>query len=840
MKTILSILLGTVLLTTQLRAGYVTKLHDFGTPQGNLGIYPLGSLIAGPDGALYGTTIQGGPANAGVVYALLTNGVSVPLWNFTGGADGAYPSSELVLSSNTLYGTTEGYGADTSFGSVFKVNTDGTGFATLYTFTNGPDGATPLAGLVLGGNVLYGVTSAGGSARAGTVFKINTDGTGFATLKSFSALDPDSGTNADGYGPQGTLLLAGNMLYGTALEGGAYNGGTVFAIQTDGGGFQLLHSFDATNGNFPYAGLVMSGGALFGTTKDSATSAGTIFRVNPDGAGFTNLYNFPSDGSDGAYPTCRLLAVGDILYGTAGQGGANGNGSIYSINTDGTDFALLYSFSAIDPDTGINYDGTAPYAGLLYYNGILYGTATGGGPDLYCEGGTLFQINPDGSGFQVDDYFDIYSGIVDGSYPQCALVASGNNFYGVTPDGGLYGWGAVFKINGDGTGFEVLHNFSGADGENPYGTLVLAGTTLYGTTAYGGPYGDGEVFSVNTDGTGFALRYSFTGGNDGAQPVAGLVLQSNVLYGTAQYGGSNRLGSVFAVNLDGSGFRSLHAFDSSDGANPSSPLCLGGATLYGESYGGGNGNGTLFRLQTDGSAFALLRVFSLYTGEGAAGEGANPDGGLLLSGSTLYGVTYAGGENRTGNVFAIGTNGMNYATLLNFDSTTAGYYPIVNTYGARPVGGLVLAGGTLYGATSQGGSAGLGTLYAVSTNSNGFVAAPNIYTFTDGLNIGANPEGGLVLNGATLFGTTQTGGNHYLGTVFSYNLLPPLQITASGKSPVVYWQNDGQNHTLQFTTNLPAGTWTNAPSLNWTNSPYVGLEFTNHSMPPTAFFRLKL
>ncbi len=840
MKAIPTILFGTVLLTTQLHAGYVTKLHDFGTPLGNIGIYPHASVIAGPDGTFYGTTTQGGPYNDGVVYSLQTNGLSFPLWNFTGGADGVFPSSELVLSSNTLYGTTEGHDAGTSFGTVFKVNTDGTGFVTLYTFTNGVDGSAPMAGLVLSGNVLYGVATGGGASLMGTIYKVNTDGTGFAALKNFSALDPNTETNADGAEPQGTLLLAGNTLYGTATEGGAYHDGTVFAIQTNGSGFQVLHSFDLTNGAYPFAGLIMSGGALFGTTDDGNASDGTIFRLNPDGSEFTNLYNLPGDGSEGANPTCRLAVVGNTLYGTAGYGGANGNGGIFSIGADGTDFSLLYSFTALDPNNGNNYDGANPYAGLYLYNGALYGTASAGGYDAAVLGGTIFQINPDGSGFQPDYYFDDVSYYIDGSYPQCALTVGGNSLYGVTPTGGLYSDGSVFKMNSDGSGFESLHSFSYADGENPYGTLVLVGNTLYGTAASGGLYNNGVIFSINTDGTGFTNLYAFTGGNDGGSPVAGLVLQSNVLYGSAQDGSSNHLGSIFAINLDGSGFMALHAFDNSDGANPGSPLCVGGSTLYGESYSGGNGLGTLYKLQTDGSGFSLLRVFSFISGEGSAGEGQNPDGGMILSGSTLYGVTYAGGENHTGNVFKISTNGTGYATLFNFDSSSSSYPPNVNTYGANPIGGLLLAGGSLYGATSQGGSAGFGTLYAVNTNANGSTGATNIYTFTDERNAGAVPYGALTLYGASLFGTTDTGGTYYDGTVFSYDLVPPMQLTQVGNSPVVYWQSDGQNHTLQLTTNLSAGIWTNAPTLNWTNSPFIGLQITNPSTPPAAFFRLKL
>jgi uncharacterized repeat protein (TIGR03803 family) len=105
---------------------------------------------------------------------------------------------------------------------VFKVNTDGTGFTTLYIFSGGNDGAVPAGGLVLSGNTLYGTTE-GGSAGSGTAFEVNTDGTGFATLWSFSG-------GSDGSGPQDGLVLSGSTLYGTTTAGGSNGVGTVFAL----------------------------------------------------------------------------------------------------------------------------------------------------------------------------------------------------------------------------------------------------------------------------------------------------------------------------------------------------------------------------------------------------------------------------------------------------------------------------------------------------------------------------------------------------------------------------------------------------------------------------------
>ena len=109
-------------------------------------------------------------------------------------------------------------------------------FSILHSFTATPypsgnsDGATPYAGLILSGNTLYGTASSGGSSRNGAVFAVNTDGTGFTTLHSFTATDPNTGTNSDGANLQAGLILSGNTLYGTAPDGGSSGAGTVFSL----------------------------------------------------------------------------------------------------------------------------------------------------------------------------------------------------------------------------------------------------------------------------------------------------------------------------------------------------------------------------------------------------------------------------------------------------------------------------------------------------------------------------------------------------------------------------------------------------------------------------------
>src|SRR6266851_4397157 len=158
-----------------------------------------------------------------------------------GNSDGANPRAGLITnaSGNILYGTASG-GGSSGNGTVFAVNTDGSGFTNLYGFTGGNDGSAPYAGLILSSNTLYGTASGGGSSGNGTVFAVNTDGSGFTNLYGFT------GGN-DGSAPNAGLILSFNTLYGTASAGGSSGNGTVFAVNTDGSGFASLYRF--TGGN---------------------------------------------------------------------------------------------------------------------------------------------------------------------------------------------------------------------------------------------------------------------------------------------------------------------------------------------------------------------------------------------------------------------------------------------------------------------------------------------------------------------------------------------------------------------------------------------------------------
>ncbi|HZL78481.1 MAG TPA: choice-of-anchor tandem repeat GloVer-containing protein [Candidatus Limnocylindrales bacterium] len=415
----------------------------------------------------------------------------------------------------------------------------------------------------------------------------------------------------------------------------------------------------------------------------------------------------------------------------------------------------------------------------------------------------------------------------DGANPYASLVLSGNTLYGVAASGGANAAGTLFAVDASGSGFTNLHNFSAfsapyysggtnSDGAYPATSLVLSGTTLYGITDLGGGSDDGTMFGINTDGTGFNVLYSFSGYANDQNLREGLILSGTTLYGTTPCSGVNWQGILFSANTDGTGFKTLHVFYDlalNQGSNPHSGLVLSSNIVYGESWGDyTGGGGIIYSASTDGSTFTVLRKFDAatdaYAQYTANSGGAEPSGGLVLSGNTLYGTAIYGGSATNGTVFSMNTDGSGFATLHNFSGASDGAFPTTS---------LTLSGTTLYGTTSEGGSSGNGTVFKINTDGTGFTT---LYSFTATTlpeaggynNDGATPMGSLVLAGNTLYGTTSAGGTGGGGTVFSLSLqsasaAPPLTLIRSATNVILTWPTNYTGFTLQSTTNLSLAVW---------------------------------
>ncbi|MGD1020635.1 MAG: choice-of-anchor tandem repeat GloVer-containing protein [Verrucomicrobiia bacterium] len=363
------------------------------------------------------------------------------LYGFTGGADGGLPESWLIQASDgNFYGTTSQGGANNT-GTVFRLTVGVTNIVgtitnlatvtTLYSFTGGDDGATPIAGLFQGSDSnFYGMTTRGGVNDTGTVFQITTAGT-LTTLHGFTG-------GADGGYPLGGVIQGSDgNLYGTTSQGGANSSGTVFQITSDGT-FTTLYSFPGgTNGAIPKAGLVQAtDGNFYGTTSIGGSNTyGTVFSISSNGA-FTSIYQFTR--ADGRYPAAALIqSFSDgYFYGTTPFGGDRGYGTAFKVSSQGT-FTTLFDFGG--------GDGERPGSSLLQAkDGLFYGTTFLGGYGY----GTLFQMNSNGvfntSGLNTLGRF---LGDVVGGIPYAGLVQGVDNyFYGTTGFGGPGLHGTVFRF----------------------------------------------------------------------------------------------------------------------------------------------------------------------------------------------------------------------------------------------------------------------------------------------------------------------------------------------------------------------------------------------------------
>jgi len=395
--------------------------------------------------------------------------------------------------------------------------------------------------------------------------------------------------NSKGYQPEAGLIFdaAGN-LYGTTSLGGANQyAGAVFELTPKAGGGwteKVLHSFgNGLDGDNPYAGLIFDAdGNLYGTTLNGGSfDVGTVFKLTPPAAGKKNwtekvLHNFQTDGTDGMNPKASLvLDASGNLYGTTQNGGSYSAGTVFELSPKtggGWKEKVLHSFNlngadGVTPDAGLTFDSS----GNLYGATLLGGTGPCEVDDLVVGCGTVFELSPVKGGLWSEKilYSFNFSG-TDGWEAMSSLIFdTAGNLYGTTFWGGkgqcaqesnIVGCGTVFELTpaeGGGWKERVLHSFDNTDGNRPVAGVIFGAGNLYGTTLWGGNLavcndtGCGTVFELTPaqgDGWEEKVLHSFGNGLDGDDPYAGLIFDADGnLYGTASEGGTFGLGMVFEL-----------------------------------------------------------------------------------------------------------------------------------------------------------------------------------------------------------------------------------------------------------------------------------------------------
>ncbi|MFZ0031976.1 MAG: choice-of-anchor tandem repeat GloVer-containing protein, partial [Candidatus Cybelea sp.] len=319
--------------------------------------------------------------------------------------------------------------------------------------------------------------------------------------------------------------------------------------------------------------LTYANGQLYGTTGGggdlncdrSGYGCGTVFAMDPSGASYNVLYSFASL-QDGEHPATALLDLKGTLYGATSLGGSGtcyfttglvGCGTLYRVNVSSSKKRILYNFQG-------GKDGYFPASyGLIDLHGMLYGTTVAGGlqncgGDSALNGcGTIFKTRPSGDGYRVVYRF---KGANGSGRPNNILDVNGT-LYGTTATGGSsacfsQGCGTLFKFDIVSRRLTVLYRFRGGnDGSNPNSLLAYVNGALYSTTVAGGGtscqayYGGcGTVFKFDLASGRETVLYRFKGGNDGAEPLSGVIEVNGALYGTTAKGGRNDNGTVFSLS----------------------------------------------------------------------------------------------------------------------------------------------------------------------------------------------------------------------------------------------------------------------------------------------------
>jgi len=526
-----------------------------------------------------------------------------------------------------------------------------------------------------------------------------------------------------------------------------------------------LVSFEAESGARGSDISLNSGGTpvyISPLVNNASANPGSATRV------VSYVLNFPSPGTYQLYARMRVGANGyddDSMFFATSFG--------LKTPTLSSDWVLVNGLAGAGYSNAGEVVAGSGSAGNLVWKWLNLSQFTGHGGFTVTEGNLsqTFQIGTREDGLDLDKFlfgtigtaFTV-SNLDNGSLPTSNLNT--NLFVG--PDG------------------ITIHRFSATsdglnlDGANPASGVTLVNGVLYGTTLNGGEQGAGALYTVSTDGTNFDAVSSFPGEPSVGNPSRNLTLSGGGFFGTSIAGGNNGVGAVFALATNGAAsiLRSFnavspHTATNSGGSSPNALLTLSGATLYGCAVaGGGNGHGTLFSITTNGSAFTVLHDFSrLDANTGSNLDGAQPSGGLVLSGGTLYGCASAGGLGGAGVVFSVDANGNNFTVLHHFDALDP--LTLTNHGGAIPAAGLIADNGTLYGTTLGGGPGAAGVVFSLDTSGLGFTVLHSFAPadpLTGTNNGGAGPVAPLLLSSNGLYGTASAGGTGAAGTVFRVGL----------------------------------------------------------------------
>jgi uncharacterized repeat protein (TIGR03803 family) len=711
---------GTIFKTDSAGANHTVE-HNFYKTPGTYSQY--GKMTQAPNGKLYGTTLEGGTYDQGVLFEYdPATGVYIDKYNFeynTIGNYGGYPEAQLLLASDgKLYGTTNEGGLNGD-GTLFQYDYVTDTLINKVDLHNTTTGYYIYASLMQANNgLLYGVCAFGGTSNDGTLFSYNitTD-----TLMVKVNFTPTTGAEALG----SLMQAADGNLYGQTYRRGIYNEGVLYcyniALDTL---IAKVHLKNSTTGGRPSGALMQAyNGKLYATTGSGGTGGGgTLYEYNYVADTLIVKVNFDYS-TTGLSSHGTLLQLSDsTLYGTTYQGGLYNSGTLFQYNPSVDTLVVKFNFNSANGGIERIYGSL-----MLATDGNLYGLSITGGTT---NNGTLYQYNVSTDTAIVKVSFE---DVTNGANPEAGLLkASNGKLYGTTTKGGVYNDGVLFEYDMATKTYTKKYDFSyfATQGAVPKASLMQASSgLLYGTTSTGGVNGGGTLFTYNPITDTLVVKFSFGNSIGNLSLGAPTEATNGMLYGTTSSGGAYGYGVLYKYNPITDTLIVTHNFDMNgiEGAFPSATVLQAfNGKIYGTTEYGSFNDGSLFEYDITTDSLVVVKTFTVATG-------VQPNKGLIQGkDSLLYGVTLGGGANSLGTMYAY--NILNNTFTLKFDiSNTTG------TYLSKLLQGT---DGNIYGLAQNQGATNSGTLFQHQTS--GFFSFTSTPINFDGALQGANPKGELI------------------------------------------------------------------------------------------------
>ena len=667
-------------------------------------------------GQLWGLTAEGGSDNIGAIFKINEDGSGFSIEkSFLNDSDRPTATGALVEVNGKFYGVTS-KGGKKNIGTLFEYNPSTGSYSRKFEF-DGTNGNCTKCGIIDGGNgKIFGFTEQGGTAQGGILFQYDLQAQVFSKLLDFSY-------SSLGAFPR-VVAISGSKLYAATSSGGAGNGALVeFDLSTSRGSKKIDFNNEAT-GYFTSSLISGFNGKIYGLNNyGGVKNSGVLFEFDPVSGILSNKVNFEfNNASIGYYPSGLVNGAGGKLYGLISLP-ISPYYAIFEFDINAG------SYSILNPDSSGDSIGSS-YGYLVFANGKLYGRQiylnytfkkrvifefdiatkkvknksvndrnvidyTGGDYDTRLSigsGGKLYGFEKSsgsyGNGFLFS--YDIASSteqklfdfttVSNGSGPVGVLTKAPNGkLFGVTKEGGNYGYGTLFEYNPMSKQLTKKFDFSSDYASVPTSTLVVAPNgRLYGSTGAGTleQYAYGTIFEYDPLSEKVGKIYDFGTTKRLQQPTALAVAQNGKLYGVARYGGTAG-GGIFEIDPTTKIFTSKHEFTEAEGRFPEAALTVGpNGKLYGTcSYSSSANNyaGTLFEYNYETNTVTKLADFDPNV------TGSNPKKKLCFaSDGKLYGI--------------VQTN-LAKGVLFQFDPVTRAFTKVVKyPYYGFFIGGLVEGG----------------------------------------------------------------------------------------------------------------------------------------------------